>query len=482
MLPNAEGRKSAGRNPRGTRATELVQVLPGEIAARLDRLPLRTVHWQYAIITQVAWIIIIADDGILARLYPLVYFKFFSHFVYSVLNAIQVGVGILAGEYIGSYLSDKFGRKKIMVFAAIDNGALIWLVGFTHVPVLLAVILFFQALGMGAILATNAVYMHEIVPPTRRGRLSQGATGFGRVAAFAFIWPPYFWVPSHYQWWLLSFTVASLVILVPLLLSVPESPRWLEAKGRTAEALKILEMFERRATKRSKQPLPPPDLSTHKVTPTGKVPVREIFTGEYRKRSILLLICWITGYSGIVYGFGSISTIILVTYEWSPHFIFLGVGLTTLVGGGAGFFLNSYLNERIERRGSIGAATIVYTAGLVMFYLFSGFVYRNELGLLAGMTLGYFGVGVYLFQMYNYTTASYPTRLRSIGTGWTDGVGHLGSIFGPIIVVALYDATVSHGGYAGYLYPIVLGALLPGFLIWRYGIRQRRAVLEVISP
>jgi hypothetical protein len=88
--------------------------------------------------------------------------------------------------------------------------------------------------------------------------------------AFAFIWPPYFSVPSHYQWWLLSFTIAPLVILVPLLLSVPESPRWLEAKSRTAEALKILEMFERRATKRSKEPLPPPDLSTHKVTPTGK--------------------------------------------------------------------------------------------------------------------------------------------------------------------------------------------------------------------
>ena len=181
MLPNGE------RNQLGTRAAGLANVLPGEIAARLDRLPLRSVHWQYAIITQVAWIIIIADDGILARLYPLVYFKYFSHLVYSILNAIQVGVGILAGEYIGSYLSDRFGRRKLMLFAAIDNGALIWLVGFTHEPVLLAVILFFQALGVGAILATNAVYMHEIVPPNRRGRLAQGATGFGRVFAFAFI-------------------------------------------------------------------------------------------------------------------------------------------------------------------------------------------------------------------------------------------------------------------------------------------------------
>ncbi len=37
----------------------------------------------------------------------------------------------------------------------------------------------------------------------------------------------------------------------------------------------------------------------------------------------------------------------------------------------------------------------------------------------------------WLFSMYNYTAASYPTRLRATGAGLTDGVGHLGAIFGP---------------------------------------------------
>jgi len=48
------------------------------------------------------------------------------------------------------------------------------------------------------------------------------------------------------------------------------------------------------------------------------------------------------------------------------------------------------------------------------------------------------GIYLWLFNMYTYTAVAYPTRIRSVGTGWTDGFGHVGSIVSPPIVGALF--------------------------------------------
>ena len=40
---------------------------------------------------------------------------------------------------------------------------------------------------------------------------------------------------------------------------------------------------------------------------------------------------------------------------------------------------------------------------------------------------------MWLWSMYVYIPINYPTRMRSLGTGWTDGVGHLGAWGGVLI-------------------------------------------------
>jgi hypothetical protein len=44
----------------------------GRIAARIDRLPLTWTQWRLALITQIFWGVIIAADGIPAKLYPFI--------------------------------------------------------------------------------------------------------------------------------------------------------------------------------------------------------------------------------------------------------------------------------------------------------------------------------------------------------------------------------------------------------------------------
>jgi len=81
----------------------------GHIAARIDRLPLTRVQWQLAILVQITWGFIIFDtDGIGARLYPFVWRPnhIITVFQYSVIQALQVGLGILLR------LPDELGRRS----------------------------------------------------------------------------------------------------------------------------------------------------------------------------------------------------------------------------------------------------------------------------------------------------------------------------------------------------------------------------------
>src|SRR5947209_10459317 len=115
-LPRAA--ESAGQEPgqptmKGNEMAERMRY-DGVMAARVDRLPLTRVQWQLAILVEVTWGFIIFDtDGIGARLYPFVWRP--NHIIdvvqYAIIQALQVGLGILLGVYIMSYIADRYGRR-----------------------------------------------------------------------------------------------------------------------------------------------------------------------------------------------------------------------------------------------------------------------------------------------------------------------------------------------------------------------------------
>ena len=88
---------------------------------------------------------------------------------------------------------------------------------------------------------------------------------------------------------------------------------------------------------------------------------------------------------------------------------------------------------------------------------------------------------VFTTNLYNYTVTAYPTRVRAVGTGWTDGVGHAGAVAGPLIAGALFAVTAADNHIAWFLWFTIAGSLLPGFLLLFLGMKQKRAVLEEIS-
>ena len=145
------------------------------IAQRLDRLPLTWPLWRLALVTQAGWGFVIATDGLAARIYPFVWgpHHAFSITQFSLLLVISTGAGIVLGEYVFALLSDRFGRKRILLTAAAACGLGTLPAAFTDNFPLLILFLGIGAMGIGGVLATNIVYTAEVAPSAARGKMTQ---------------------------------------------------------------------------------------------------------------------------------------------------------------------------------------------------------------------------------------------------------------------------------------------------------------------
>lgn len=451
----------------------------GQIAARIDRLPLTRVQYSLAAITQIYWGGLIATDAVVARLFPFIWKPLgMTTEDFSILLAANIGAGILVGEYLGGYLADRFGRKKILVASSIVDAVFLWPLAYTNGFWWLLAWNFLYAIGMGFMLSTNAVYLHEIAPPAQRHRIAQRTQMLVYIVLASASIMAFFFIPDHYRLYLWGLVALQIVILLPLGLMLPESPRWLESKGRHEEADHIVSRWEAKITS-SHGPLPEPDIEGHPVVEVEHVPAKELVSKQYRGRTIMLLSVWLLAYPGIVYGATSYMPTYLKEHGWTAHQIFLYGGGGSIVALPAMllvFYGSSLLGERFERKHLLMVAGTAFAALLLLLLVIHAKAAVSVL-LIAAATMG----GLWLMNMYNYTSAAYPTRLRSVGTGWTDGVGHIGSIVGPPIIGALFTATADHGNYGWILWSTLLCTLVPSWIIGLRGMRQKGAVLEQIS-
>jgi MFS family permease len=453
----------------------------GRIAARIDRLPLTWVQWRLALITQLFWGVIIAADGVPGKLYPFIWGPrhAFGLGALSVLLAVGNGVGILAGEYLIGIVADRWGRRPALLLSSLAIGLLLWPTALTDNFYLLLLFFGLSSIGMGGVLAVNVVYMGEIVPPKRRGGVML-ASQILAVGMFGLLGnlPAVFWVPSHYQWYIYLFSVVAVGVLAPLAIwGMPESPRWLEAHGHHDQADRVTSALEAACLRRSRLiSMPEPEYAKYSVPVTEHVPLRQLLRGEYGQRTILLLIVWTLAYSGMFYGFGGYEPSVLHAFALTAGQTFAVILVSTILGGGVGLAISSLLGESVERRSTILVAALINFAALWVFY----FVHTVAASFIL-LTLSWGAAMVLLFNLYNYTAASYPTRLRATGMGSTDGVGHLGAVFGPIVAGALFAATAGSAFVGWFAYITIPGALIPAFLVAWFGINQRQAILEQIS-
>jgi len=171
------------------------------------------------------------------------------------LNDFQVGwavssliVGCIIGAAFSGILSDKFGRKRVLITAALLF--IISCIG-SALPESFSTYVMFRiigGLGIGITSTLCPLYNAEIAPTKYRGRLvalNQLATVTGIfLVYFVNLWisnsgDSTWQVESAWRWMFGVGTIPGLIFLIALFF-VPESPRWLMKQGRREEAYATL--------------------------------------------------------------------------------------------------------------------------------------------------------------------------------------------------------------------------------------------------
>lgn len=154
----------------------------------------------------------------------------------------SLGWGAMAGNAMAGALSDRFGRRRVLLGIALlfVASSLLAALATSFTSFVLARIVGGLAVG-GAILIAP-VYIAEIAPAAKRGRLVSFNQLMIVIGISASFFSNYFLLDlGEHNWrWMLGVQTIPAALYFTLLLFVPESPRWLLLKGRDQEALQVL--------------------------------------------------------------------------------------------------------------------------------------------------------------------------------------------------------------------------------------------------
>ncbi len=161
-------------------------------------------------------------------------------------------IGCFIGAFLAGRLADLLGRRKVMMLAALAflAGALVQ--GFAHAHWLFVLARFCGGMAVGAASVLSPAYISEVAPAEIRGRLAtmqQVMIITGLTAAFAVNYflaqaagasTSIFWGGIEAWRWMYLMQAAPAAFFLVALLFIPESPRYLVAKGQLEAAAGVL--------------------------------------------------------------------------------------------------------------------------------------------------------------------------------------------------------------------------------------------------
>src|SRR5271170_458234 len=156
---------------------------------------------------------------------------------------IAVLVGVMIGALVGGAVADRIGRRKTLIW-----GAVLFILGSILAPLSPNVYVLFVArallgVAVGFTSVTAPVYVSELAPPQSRGMLI-GLYQFALTSGIALADLVGYWFAGPQGWRLMfAFGLLPAVLFLFMVLTVPESPRWLFAQNRLAEAESVLKSY-----------------------------------------------------------------------------------------------------------------------------------------------------------------------------------------------------------------------------------------------
>lgn len=437
------------------------------MASRLERLPFTAWHWRLIGVTLICWLAEAIDIGLSGATIPSLQSGF--HLTASEVGLVGTSttITIVIFLFAAGPLIDRYGKRRVLLAGLLIFGLCTIATTFSPSIQVVIALRILAGVGLGLLFTVPYQIITEMVPANKRGLCVGAVNGvlnlgyFGNLLAASFIIPAFGWRPMY----LLG--AVGLIAFVIAWRLLPESPRWLEAKGREDEAEAAMAGIEAAVERSYGRPLPQPTRDVTAVPPVGRQGlVRELFKGRLLPRTIWLWVVvsclWSTFYMFSIY---------LPTMLHSQG-IQLGSALLTAAIVNAApipvHLLGAWLLERIGRKATIGVFSGVSIVGVALFALAHSYAVA-----VTGAALG-LGFMAAVFSFTKLVAAEqYPTRLRGTGTTFTEAVGR--GIAGILVPFAYASLIINHGVLPASGLAIVLG--LVGIVLYLWFARETRGVV-----
>jgi MFS transporter, putative metabolite:H+ symporter len=396
----------------------------GDLTSCLDAAKLRPRYWVAFTLIVLLLVCELFDFFVVGYLVSAIAPLWRLNFGQTTVMLLGAGIGALVGAIVFGWLADRIGRKSVVVVSSllcclcagstafVSDGS--WIV-FTALR-------FLVGFGYGGAGASQFALITEYTPIARRTLLTSSMgipAGVGLLLAslvVTILYPLLGWRGTA------ALGYVPLILVVVILFVVPESPKWLIAAGRIADA--------RRAA--AKLLLFPPEATDPTAGPVAAGgSVLEVYSQPRRFWLIVLVQLGLgTALSGVLLWGPTILAQLLHVSPQRAAALFVFVSLSAIAGRTAFTFLPQWIGRVPSGQlvGYMGAAMLAtaamlhdhYIQGISVFFVF--------------LLLGQFFYDGGYSNLNTYAAELFPVRLGARAMGVSAASGGIGKIMGPLIL------------------------------------------------
>lgn len=368
-----------------------------------------------------------------------------------------IGASALVGAVFGALfiapLTDRIGRRLIYILDPLFFMVTSVAAAFAWDVWSLIAFRFLLGVGIGADYPISASYVSEAMPTRHRGRLVASTIGFQAVGMLLGVGVGLCMMvilDDLSAWrWMVAFGAVPAAFLFIYRLRVPESPRWLVARGHKSRAKHAFSLI----TGIPKSELSLDLFEASKVPESRRAGFRQLFGKGMIRRTLLATVPWFL-MDIATYGVGVFTPTILAALHLQRHGLqisgsspVIATEIVALQGAGfvdlflvLGFGLAVWLIDKLGRirlqiAGFIGMAVALVLLAIAgsddpnILLVFVGFILFNTF-----MNMGPNST------TYVLPSELFPTELRARGHGFASASGKIGAAMGIFLLPVLHAA------------------------------------------
>lgn len=326
-------------------------------------------------------------------------------------------IGMAVGALVFGILSDKIGRKSVFIITLLLFSIGSGLTALTTTLAMFLVLRFLIGMGLGGELPVASTLVSESVEAHERGKIVVLLESFWAGGWLIAALISYFVIPKY--GWEVAMILSAVPALYALYLrwNLPDSPRFQKVEKRPS----VIEN------------------------------IKSVWSGEYRKATIMLWILWFSvvfSYYGMFLWLPSVM--VLKGFSLIKSFQYV---LIMTLAQLPGYFTAAWFIERLGRK----FVLVTYLIGTACSAYLFGVAESLTVLIVAGMLLSFFNLGAW-GALYAYTPEQYPTVIRGTGAGMAAAFGRIGGILGPLLVGYLVALQAS----LSLIFTIFCGSILIG--------------------